>query len=80
MLRLRPSLALVTFVCATAIPHLARAAAAVGIDALFMEVHPEPEEGLSDSATMFPLGELRNLLLQIQQIDSVIRGIQHPIR
>src|SRR5205085_4925141 len=37
------------------IPHLARAATAVGIDALFMEVHPDPEKGLSDSATMYPL-------------------------
>ncbi len=56
------------------IPHLARAAAAVGIDALFMEVHPEPEKGLSDSATMFPLADLRALLLQIHAIDSVLRG------
>ena len=55
------------------IPHLARAAVAVGIDALFMEVHPEPEKGLSDSATMFPLDELRALLEQIYKIDSITR-------
>src|SRR5688572_1823598 len=55
------------------IPHLARAAAAVGIDALFMEVHPEPEKGLSDTATMFPLGEMRTLLEQIRRIHSVVR-------
>jgi 2-dehydro-3-deoxyphosphooctonate aldolase (KDO 8-P synthase) len=55
------------------IPHLARAAAAVGIDALFMETHPEPEKGLSDSATMYPLSELRKILEQVRQIDSVVR-------
>jgi 2-dehydro-3-deoxyphosphooctonate aldolase (KDO 8-P synthase) len=55
------------------IPYLARAAAAVGIDALFMEVHPEPEKGLSDIATMFRLSELRDLLLQIRTIDAVVR-------
>jgi 2-dehydro-3-deoxyphosphooctonate aldolase (KDO 8-P synthase) len=56
------------------IPYLARAAAAVGIDALFMEVHPEPEKGLSDAATMFRLSELRDLLRQVKQIDAIVRG------
>lgn len=46
------------------IPHLVRAAVAVGVDALFMEVHPDPDRGLSDPATMFPLGELEGLLKQ----------------
>ena len=62
------------------IPHLARAAAAVGIDALFMEVHPEPEKGLSDTATMFPLRELRGLLEEIRAIDSVVRRTHRPLR
>jgi len=56
------------------IPYLARAAAAVGIDALFMEVHPEPEKGMSDAATMFRLSELRPLLTQVRDIDAVVRG------
>lgn len=55
------------------IPYLARAAAAVGIDALFMEVHPEPGKGLSDTATMFRLSELPALLSQVQALDSVVR-------
>ena len=46
------------------IPHLTRAATAVGIDALFLEVHPEPEKALSDSATMLPLSALKPLLEQ----------------
>jgi 2-dehydro-3-deoxyphosphooctonate aldolase (KDO 8-P synthase) len=44
------------------IPVLVRAAVAVGADALFLEVHPDPERGLSDAATMLPLGELGDLL------------------
>jgi 2-dehydro-3-deoxyphosphooctonate aldolase (KDO 8-P synthase) len=55
------------------IPYLARAAAAVGVDALFMEVHPEPEKGLSDAATMFRLSELPALLRQVKEIDAMIR-------
>jgi 2-dehydro-3-deoxyphosphooctonate aldolase (KDO 8-P synthase) len=56
------------------IPHLVRAAVAVGVDALFMEVHPEPEKGLSDPATMFPLGELEGLLKQVVAIYQAARA------
>jgi 2-dehydro-3-deoxyphosphooctonate aldolase (KDO 8-P synthase) len=54
------------------IPHLVRAAVAVGIDALFMEVHPEPDQGLSDPATMFPLRELEGLLTQVVAIHQAV--------
>jgi 2-dehydro-3-deoxyphosphooctonate aldolase (KDO 8-P synthase) len=53
---------------------LARAAAAVGIDALFLEVHPDPSTALSDSESQLPLADLENLLLEIQQIDSLIKS------
>lgn len=56
------------------VPHLARAAAAVGIDALFLEVHPTPERGLSDSATMLRLADLPALLSEVAAIDSVVRS------
>lgn len=56
------------------IPALARAAAAAGIDALFMEVHTDPESGLSDAATMYPLERLRDLLEQVMRIDQVVRA------
>lgn len=55
------------------VPHLARAGAAVGIDALFLEVHPHPEEGLSDSATMLPLDALEGLLRDVVAIDAIVR-------
>ena len=52
------------------IPHLARAAVAVGVDALFMEVHPEPARALSDAATMLPLGDLPALLRTLKAIEA----------
>lgn len=54
---------------------LARAAAAVGIDALFLEVHPEPSKALSDAASQLPLSELEELLIEIKAIDSVIKSV-----
>ncbi len=56
------------------IPHLTRAAVAVGVDALFLEVHPEPEKGLSDAATMLPLADLPALLRQVIAIDAIVRA------
>lgn len=55
------------------IPYLTRGAVAVGLDALFLEVHPEPEKGLSDSATMLHLSDLPALLEQVVAIDSIVR-------
>ena len=52
---------------------LARAAAAVGIDALFLEVHPNPKEALSDAASQLPLTELKNLLVEVLAIDKIIK-------
>ncbi len=57
------------------IKYLAQAAAAVGIDALFLEVHPEPEKALSDAASQFPLNELKSLLEYIRKIDSITKGL-----
>ncbi|MFZ0456202.1 MAG: 3-deoxy-8-phosphooctulonate synthase [Ignavibacteriaceae bacterium] len=53
---------------------LACAAAAVGIDALFLEVHPNPEEALSDAASQLPLSELEDLLIEIISIDKIVKG------
>lgn len=55
------------------IPSIARAAAAVGIDALFMEVHPDPPHALSDAASQYPLSKLRDLLLEIRKIDEIVK-------
>jgi len=47
---------------------LARAAVAVGVDGLFMEVHPDPENALSDGPNMVPLHRLEPLLEQLLAI------------
>jgi 2-dehydro-3-deoxyphosphooctonate aldolase (KDO 8-P synthase) len=47
---------------------LARAAVAVGVDGLFLEVHPDPENALSDGPNMVPLHRLERLLEQLLAI------------
>ena len=55
------------------VPYLSRAAAAVGIDGLFLEVHDNPSEALSDGPNMVRLDELEKLLKDVLDIDSIIR-------
>lgn len=57
------------------IPAMARAAVAVGIDALFLEVHPDPTNALSDAATQWPLDQAEELLKQVVAIRSAL----HPV-
>jgi 2-dehydro-3-deoxyphosphooctonate aldolase (KDO 8-P synthase) len=52
---------------------LARAALAIGIDALFMEVHPDPENAKSDGPNMVPLDKIGWLLDQIGEADALSR-------
>ncbi|PCJ60023.1 MAG: 3-deoxy-8-phosphooctulonate synthase [Planctomycetota bacterium] len=54
------------------IPYLMRAAVATGVDGLFLEVHPEPEKGLSDSTTMLHLDGVEDLLKMAKDIDTLI--------
>jgi 2-dehydro-3-deoxyphosphooctonate aldolase (KDO 8-P synthase) len=51
---------------------LARAAVAFGVDALFMEVHEDPDRAPSDGPTMLPLAELPRLLAEVQAIRSAV--------
>jgi 2-dehydro-3-deoxyphosphooctonate aldolase (KDO 8-P synthase) len=53
------------------IPAMVRAAVAVGIDALFLEVHPDPERALSDSATQWPLISTRELLKSVARLSQL---------
>ena len=52
---------------------LIRAAAAVGIDALFMEVHPNPDIAKCDGPNMVPLRNMREVLRQTAEIDKIVR-------
>jgi 2-dehydro-3-deoxyphosphooctonate aldolase (KDO 8-P synthase) len=55
---------------------LARAAAAVGIDALFIETHPDPSRALSDAASQLPLSSVVSLLEQVLAVDAAVRRHQ----
>jgi 2-dehydro-3-deoxyphosphooctonate aldolase (KDO 8-P synthase) len=57
------------------IPYLARAAAACGIDGLFLEVHPTPRKAKCDAASMLPLRQAEALLRQVVEIDRVVRDL-----
>jgi 2-dehydro-3-deoxyphosphooctonate aldolase (KDO 8-P synthase) len=56
------------------VPHLSRAAVAVGCNGLFLETHPRPKEALCDASSMIPLNEMENLLRQTKAIHDLMRG------
>lgn len=54
------------------VPHLAKAAMAVGVDALFLEVHPDPKNAMSDAATVLDLADLPALLAMLKRIEAAV--------
>jgi 2-dehydro-3-deoxyphosphooctonate aldolase (KDO 8-P synthase) len=56
------------------VPHLIRAAAAVGIDGLFLEVHPQPEKAISDAANQVRLSEVEQILKQVLAIEEALNS------
>ena len=55
------------------VPYLARAAAAVGVGAIFIETHDDPDNAPSDGPNMVPLSEIKNLLLKLTEIDKLVK-------
>jgi 2-dehydro-3-deoxyphosphooctonate aldolase (KDO 8-P synthase) len=55
------------------VPHLARAAAAVGIDAVFMEIHDNPDVAPSDGPNMVPLHKLEAVLQQVLRVHAALQ-------
>ncbi|UMM64762.1 3-deoxy-8-phosphooctulonate synthase [Aristophania vespae] len=53
---------------------LARAATAIGVAALFIETHQDPDHAPSDGPTMIPLRDLKSLLKRLKAIDSLVKG------
>ena len=53
------------------VPHLMRAALAVGVDGLFLEVHPDPDHAISDAANQVRLNDIETILKQAIAIDSL---------
>ena len=58
------------------VPHLMRAALAVGVDGLFLEVHPNPDEAISDAANQVRLGDIQMILEQAIAIDQLTQQFQ----
>jgi 2-dehydro-3-deoxyphosphooctonate aldolase (KDO 8-P synthase) len=58
----------------TMVKYLARAAAAVGVAAIFMESHPDPDKAPSDGPNMVPFAELEDVLMGIMAHDRVTKG------
>jgi 2-dehydro-3-deoxyphosphooctonate aldolase (KDO 8-P synthase) len=53
---------------------LARAAVAMGCDAIFLETHPDPDRSPSDGPNMIPLDQVGGLLSQLRAIHDLVRG------
>lgn len=56
------------------VPYLARAAAAVGCDAVFMEIHEDPDNAPSDGPNMLPLAQLEATLRQVLAVRAALAG------
>jgi len=52
---------------------LSRAGTAAGIDAIFIETHPDCDKALCDAASMLPIQRLEALLTQVKNIDELVK-------
>jgi 2-dehydro-3-deoxyphosphooctonate aldolase (KDO 8-P synthase) len=57
------------------VPYLMRAALAVGVDAIFAEVHPDPDHAFSDGPNQIYLSKIREILEQAILIDNITKNI-----
>lgn len=57
------------------VPPLMRAALAVGVDGLFLEVHPDPDKAISDAANQVRLADIRDLLRQAKAYDELTKKL-----
>tara|TARA_Y100001970_G_scaffold10766_1_gene12643 strand:- start:2316 stop:3149 length:834 start_codon:yes stop_codon:yes gene_type:complete len=56
------------------VEYLSRAAIAVGVAAIFIETHPDPDNAPSDGPNMVPLSKMSDLLKQLVEIDNLIKN------
>lgn len=59
------------------VPVLARAAVAIGVAAVFIETHQDPDHAPSDGPNMVPLNQLEAMIALLQEIDSIAKA--HPV-
>lgn len=55
------------------VEYLAKAAIAVGVDGLFMETHPDPDQAKSDGPNMVPLSGMKGLLIQLKKVYEAVQ-------
>ena len=55
------------------VPYLARAAIAVGVGAIFIETHEDPDNAPSDGPNMVPLNDVKTLLKKLSEIDKIVK-------
>lgn len=55
------------------VEYLAKAALAVGVDGLFMETHPDPNQAKSDGPNMVPLAEMEELLVRLKKVYDAVQ-------
>lgn len=55
------------------VPPLARAATAIGVAGLFMEIHPNPDKALSDGPNSMRLADMKNLLTTLKKLDNFVK-------
>ena len=55
---------------------LMRAALAVGVDAIFAEVHPDPDNAFSDGPNQLRLEDIKGILENAIKIDDIVKGIK----
>ena len=58
-------------------PHLARAAVSLGVAAVFMETHPDPDNAPSDGPNMIPLNRFEEILSDLKAFDALAK--QRPV-
>ena len=58
---------------------LARAAAAIGIDAVFAETHPNPKEALSDGPNMIPLDQMNRFIDEVLAVHNTTHAFREEI-
>jgi len=56
------------------VEYLSRAAIAVGVAAIFIETHPDPDNAPSDGPNMVPLSEMQNILKRLFEIDNLVKN------
>jgi 2-dehydro-3-deoxyphosphooctonate aldolase (KDO 8-P synthase) len=57
------------------VAELARAGMAVGLSALFLEAHPDPDKALCDGPSALPLAQLEPFLAQVKAVDDLVKNL-----